>query len=180
MDTTAAALQANVTTATIRTWCRRGVVTAIKQAGRWTVDASSLAARIVIGAMRTRKATHVIDLNATYSGQLLPDEAPRTFTVMVKQRVSPDGEHLTVIRSIIPLLADKLDAIADPGDRIASLNALAGAQIVISDTAHDDWEGDPIARERGLLRTTYRGGAAGISVDDVFELAAQIRTQLAA
>jgi hypothetical protein len=56
MNTTAAALQANVTTATIRTWCRRGVITAAKQAGRWIIDTASLAARITIGAMRTRKA----------------------------------------------------------------------------------------------------------------------------
>jgi hypothetical protein len=56
MNTTAAALQANVTAATIRTWCRRGVVAAAKQAGRWIIDTASLAARIAIGAMRTRKA----------------------------------------------------------------------------------------------------------------------------
>lgn len=57
MNTTAAALQAHVTTATIRTWARRGIVAATKTAGRWFIDAASLAHRIAIAAMRTRKAT---------------------------------------------------------------------------------------------------------------------------
>lgn len=55
MNTTTAAIQANVTTDTIRAWCRNGVITATKTAGRWIVDAASLAHRIAIGAMRTRK-----------------------------------------------------------------------------------------------------------------------------
>jgi hypothetical protein len=54
--TAAAALQAHVTVATIRTWCRRGVITATKRAGRWVIDTASLAHRIAIAAMRTRKA----------------------------------------------------------------------------------------------------------------------------
>ncbi|WP_086732874.1 hypothetical protein [Streptomyces glaucescens] len=56
MNTTAAAAQANVTVATIRTWCRIGAVAAVKQAGRWIIDTASLARRITIGARRTRKA----------------------------------------------------------------------------------------------------------------------------
>ncbi|MER5875499.1 helix-turn-helix domain-containing protein [Streptomyces sp. NPDC001910] len=56
MNTTAAAAEAKVTVATIRTWCRRGAVAAVKQAGRWIIDTASLAARIAIGAMRARKA----------------------------------------------------------------------------------------------------------------------------
>ena len=57
MNTTAAALEAHVTPATIRTWARRGVIAATKQAGRWIIDRTSLAARIAIGAMKrlTRK-----------------------------------------------------------------------------------------------------------------------------
>jgi hypothetical protein len=50
MNTTAAATQAGVTVATIRTWCRRGVIAAVKQAGRWIIDATSLTRRIEIGA----------------------------------------------------------------------------------------------------------------------------------
>ena len=56
MNTTAAALQANVTTATIRTWCRKGVVAAIKQAGRWIIDTTSLAHRITIGTLKRKQA----------------------------------------------------------------------------------------------------------------------------
>jgi len=56
MNTTTAATEARVTVATIRTWCRNGVITATKQAGRWIIDTASLAARIAIGAMRARKA----------------------------------------------------------------------------------------------------------------------------
>lgn len=55
MNTTTAAAQANVTTATIRTWCRKGAVAAIKQAGRWIIDTASLAHRITIGAMKAAR-----------------------------------------------------------------------------------------------------------------------------
>lgn len=57
MNTTAAALEAHVTVDTIRTWCRIGAVAAVKAAGRWVIDTASLAHRIAIGAMRTRKTT---------------------------------------------------------------------------------------------------------------------------
>ena len=56
MNTTAAALEARVTVATIRTWCRRGAVAAIKAAGRWIIDTASLAHRIAIGQWRTAVA----------------------------------------------------------------------------------------------------------------------------
>lgn len=49
MNTATAAQQAGVTVATIRIWCRRGVVDARKVAGRWVIDATSLARRIAIG-----------------------------------------------------------------------------------------------------------------------------------
>ncbi|MFM9373220.1 hypothetical protein [Streptomyces sp. Da 82-17] len=54
MNTTAAALEAHVTADTIRTWCRRGVIAAIKQAGRWIIDSASLARRITIGQRKAR------------------------------------------------------------------------------------------------------------------------------
>jgi hypothetical protein len=57
MNTTTAAAQANVTVATIRTWCRRGVIAAIKTTGRWVIDAASLARRIQIGARRMSNPT---------------------------------------------------------------------------------------------------------------------------
>lgn len=79
MNTTAAALQANVTTATIRTWCRRGVIAATKQAGRWIIDTTSLAARLAIGSMRIRKAP------AMPTKVRIDD----TFTIRAEQKASP-------------------------------------------------------------------------------------------
>ncbi|MEU3283287.1 hypothetical protein [Streptomyces antibioticus] len=61
MNTTTAAAQARVTVATIRTWCRKGVVTATKRAGRWDIDTASLARRIEIGARRMNNPAHGID-----------------------------------------------------------------------------------------------------------------------
>ena len=62
VTTAAAAAQANVTVATIRAWCRNGVVAAAKAAGRWVIDAASLARRIAIGALRrARKETTVTE-----------------------------------------------------------------------------------------------------------------------
>jgi hypothetical protein len=55
MNTTTAATEARVTVATIRTWCRRGAVAATKAAGKWVIDAASLARRIAIGARKARK-----------------------------------------------------------------------------------------------------------------------------
>ncbi|MFD3336129.1 hypothetical protein ACFWV1_26300 [Streptomyces sp. NPDC058700] len=52
MNTTAAATEARVTVATIRTWCRIGAVAATKTAGRWIIDTASLARRLAIGAMK--------------------------------------------------------------------------------------------------------------------------------
>jgi hypothetical protein len=48
MDTTAAAAKAGVTASTIRTWCRRGAVTAVKTGGKWTIDEASLTRRIAL------------------------------------------------------------------------------------------------------------------------------------
>ena len=48
MDTTTAATQASVTVATIRHWCRYGAVAAAKVAGRWVIEAASLARRIAL------------------------------------------------------------------------------------------------------------------------------------
>lgn len=181
--TTAAATQANVTVATIRTWCRNGVITATKTAGRWVIDSVSLAARVAIGAWKrpTRtEATPVIDLTTTYTHTLLPGEEPRDLTVKVKERTTRDGERLISVRGLIPLFADRFNAITDDGNRMACLNSFISASIVISDRRNADWDDCPEAREGGRLRTTYRGGIPGITVADVLDLAARLRTQLAA
>ncbi|MFF1547174.1 helix-turn-helix domain-containing protein [Streptomyces sp. NPDC058291] len=65
MNTTTAAIQAGVTADTIRTWCRRGVITATKQAGRWTIDPASLARRIEIGHRKDRMTTYRIEQGTT-------------------------------------------------------------------------------------------------------------------
>lgn len=55
MDTTTAAAQARVTVATIRRWCRIGAVAAAKVAGRWAIEAASLAHRISLTTRKTAK-----------------------------------------------------------------------------------------------------------------------------
>lgn len=183
MNTTTAATQANVTIDTIRTWCRKGVIAATKTAGRWIIDTASLTRRIAIGALKRpahQKAAPMIDLTATYTGILIPGENQRTFTTQVKERTTPDGEHLTTVRGLIPLFADQLNAITDDGDRIHALNVLHGKSIVISDQSDADWDNAREARDGGQLRTTYRGGIPGITVADVLDFATRIRAQLAA
>jgi hypothetical protein len=66
-STTTAAQAANVTVATVRSWCRAGVLSAAKISGRWVIDAGSLAARIQIGldievARIARKAGQIAKL----------------------------------------------------------------------------------------------------------------------
>lgn len=179
MDTAAAATRAHVTAATIRNWCRHGVVAAIKTAGRWFIDTTSLAARIAIGAMRARKqARMTLDLTATYTADL-PGEGPVTITPTVKRRMR-NGASLISVTGIVPLLADKIDAITDLGDRLHAVTVLNRAMIVITDVADADWDDDPQARDSGQLRTTYTGGIPQITVADILDLAAQLRTQLAA
>lgn len=60
MNTTAAAAEANVTVATVRTWCRYGAVEAAKVAGRWVIETASLARRIAIGARRAPAPKKVV------------------------------------------------------------------------------------------------------------------------
>jgi hypothetical protein len=73
--TAEAATEANVTVATIRTWCRTGVVTAVKQAGRWIIDTASLAHRLAIAAMKTaarapKKVAWTIETMTAIGGRL--------------------------------------------------------------------------------------------------------------
>lgn len=55
MNTTTAAQTANVTVATIRTWCRTGAVAATKVSGRWVIDSDSLTWRINLAKELTSK-----------------------------------------------------------------------------------------------------------------------------
>ncbi|MFF0597902.1 hypothetical protein [Streptomyces antibioticus] len=72
MNTTAAATEARVTVATIRTWCRIGAVAAAKAAGRWVIDTASLAARIAIGKMKrpaTKRAPWTAEMIVAIGGR---------------------------------------------------------------------------------------------------------------
>jgi hypothetical protein len=178
MNTATAATTAGVTIPTIRTWCRTGVIGAVKAAGRWVIDTASLTHRITIGAMRARKpATMQLDLTATYT---ITDGPRADTTITPKIRHKQLGaEHRIIIRDIAPLLADRIDAIADLGDRLHTLEVLMGAIITISDQA-----GEPIARsaatrDSGRILTTY-AGTRDLPVSVVLDLAEQLRTQLAA
>ena len=90
MNTTAAALQANVAVATIRTWCRRGVITATKTAGRWIIDTASLATRITIGAMKRPARYELLDdviaAEAAQAGYYSEPAALRTALKYVEAR----------------------------------------------------------------------------------------------
>lgn len=48
MNTQTAAAKAHRSTTTIRTWCRKGVVTAVKTGRGWDIDETSLARRIAL------------------------------------------------------------------------------------------------------------------------------------
>jgi hypothetical protein len=71
MNTTIAAAQAGVSVDTVRTWCRIGAVAAVKQAGRWIIDAASLAARIAIGKMKrpAKPAALTVDTMVAIGGR---------------------------------------------------------------------------------------------------------------
>ncbi|MFD7922475.1 hypothetical protein ACFV3R_25025 [Streptomyces sp. NPDC059740] len=76
MDATTAATKSKVTVATIRNWCRRGVITATKTAGRWDIDPTSLRAHrrrlIALDTARQARAATVIQTRIT-SQLVLPN-----------------------------------------------------------------------------------------------------------
>ncbi|WNI19234.1 helix-turn-helix domain-containing protein [Actinacidiphila sp. ITFR-21] len=126
MNTTAAALQAGVTTATIRTWCRRGVIAATKTAGRWVIDAASLAHRITIGALKTRKAT--------------VSELPFVLT----NEIRTPGPLLGVIGP-----ADALRAAFESDTPITLGGKYTGQRVHLGHTPRD-WAGRHLGGPRGL------------------------------
>jgi hypothetical protein len=173
MNTTAAALQANVKPATIRTWCRNGVITATKQAGRWIIDVASLAHRIAIAALKARKAP-AMDLNATYTYIRVGETQPWTISPRIKTR-ERNGITITSIDRYTALLADKIDAIEDEGDRLQTLTVLEGSRIYISDQPRDLTTAT--TRDEGRIATDYRG-TRHLPVSVVLDLAEQIRAAL--
>lgn len=180
MNTTAAAAQAGVTVATIRTWCRAGAVAAVKRAGRWVIEAGSLAARISIGAMRARRRTTPVtglDLTATYTVTYPGDTTPTVITPVVRTR-DRDGVQITTVRRLAPLLAGRIDRITDEGDRLHTLTVLAAAVIAIRPDSDPDGDTGQ-TRDHGRLATTYPG-TRDLPVSVVLDLAEQLRTTLGA
>lgn len=57
MNTQTAATKAHVTVATIRTWCRRNVIAAVKTARGWVIDETSLNHRINLGRKTPKPLT---------------------------------------------------------------------------------------------------------------------------
>lgn len=180
MNTAAAALQANVTIATIRSWARRGVIAATKTAGRWIIDAASLTHRITIGNRRTRKqATVTLNLAATYTYDTPGFPEPsETVTTRVGTR-EQNGMTLTSVRGLAPLLIGRIEAIADEGDRLHTLMELSMSRIVISDAERGDLDSMVATRDGGRISTTYTG-TRDLPVDVVLDLGERIRDQLAA
>ena len=88
MNTTAAALQANVTTKTIRIWCRRGVIAATKHAGRWIIEAASLTHRITIGQRKARMTTPTYRIE---QGTTIQYGKERTSWTIVRTDGTPAG-----------------------------------------------------------------------------------------
>lgn len=175
MNTTAAAAEAQVTVATIRTWCRNGVVAAVKRSGRWAIDAASLAHRIAIATMCARKAPSM-DFNATYTYTSLGDTKPRTISPRIKTRVTKSGRTLSSIDRFLPFLADKVEAIEDEGARLRTLTALEEARIYISDQPRPLMHAT--GRDDGRIATDYRG-TPDLPISVVLDLAEQIRAALA-
>ncbi|MFH0246033.1 hypothetical protein ACGRHY_27285 [Streptomyces sp. HK10] len=154
------------------------MVTAVKTAGRWVIDAASLAHRIAIGARRTRKETAVphIDLTATYTVTYPSGRTPTVITPKVRTR-DRNGVTLTTVRGLAPLLAGQIDAITDEGDRLHTLEVLSGASIVIADKPRDIGSAMIATRDDGRLAAHYQG-TKGLPVDTVLDLAERLRTQL--
>lgn len=115
--TTAAATKAGVSISTICTWCRVGAVAAIKTAGKWLIDAASLARRIAIGAQREdarieaiAAAAELIDVSAFKDPTAARNKAIQILIdrSLVATRhegqylvVGSDAEHTYLIETVI-------------------------------------------------------------------------------
>lgn len=171
MTTAMAAETAGVTTATIRTWCRRNVVAAVKIAGRWVIDSVSLTYRIAL----TRKAA-MIDLTATYTWTEA-DGYENVVTTKVRDRDMATGRVVSV-SGLAPLLADRIDAITDDGDRGHTLTVLTGAVIALREEPATFAGGVEVGtRMDGRVSTTYTG-TADLPLDVVLDLGERLHGQL--
>ncbi len=119
-----------------------------------------------------------LDLTAAYTVTYPGDSEPTTIVPQVKTKTRGETT-LTVVSGLAPLLADRIDAITDEGNRLATLTTLAAASIVISDTPREDLQHHAgiSARDHGKLSTGYVGHGA-VSVEEILDLAEQLRAQL--
>lgn len=72
MNAATAAAKSRVALDTVRTWCRKGVITATKTAGRWDIDENSLRAhrRRLIALRQARRARAAAAIAARITAQL--------------------------------------------------------------------------------------------------------------
>ena len=123
----------------------------------------------------------VVDLSVTYTVTLPGDTEPRTITPQVKRRTRPDGETLTTVTGLAPLLAGQLDAIADDADRLHILTLLQRARIVLSGRRDPGWDTEPptgvTSREQGRIRIQYQDNPL-LPVGVLLDLAVRLRDAL--
>jgi hypothetical protein len=96
MNTTTAAAQANVTVATIRDWARRGIIAATKRAGRWIIDAASLAHRITIGTWRTAMTEPKPPIHLTSKTRRIRDHIGAVGDITVLRAAFKNGQPVTL------------------------------------------------------------------------------------
>lgn len=113
------------------------------------------------------------DLTSTYTWTPVGETEPVTITPRVVSRTSPGGTLLVTISRIAPLLADRIDAIPDEGDRLHTLTRLTSAWITFADRDRPGFS-PSISRDGGRILTTYTGTAA-LPVSAVLDMAEEIR-----
>jgi hypothetical protein len=140
--------------------------------------AASLAHRIAISTWRQKESP--VDLTATYTVTYPGWDTPSVITPKLRTRTR-DGVQVTTVRGLAPLLASRIDAIADEGERLHALTALSSAVIAIRS------EADEVAREGAYGYTTYRDygrlstnyqGTGQLPVSVVLDLAERLRAAL--
>ncbi|MUN41385.1 hypothetical protein [Actinomadura litoris] len=118
----------------------------------------------------------MIDLDTSYTWTEA-DGHQTTVTPKVTDRTGAKGRVVSV-RGLAPLLADRIDAITDPGERGHTLTVLSGAVIALRAEPKEFPGGVPThTRMDGKVATTYVGTPA-LPADVVLDLAEQLHTQL--
>ncbi|MEV5204392.1 hypothetical protein [Streptomyces sp. NPDC053720] len=124
-----------------------------------------------------RQATAVIDLDASYTYATPGFPEPQaTARVKVRKRVR-DGVTSVSVRGLAALLVDRIEAIADLGDRLHTLMLLDGAYISVRDAPALFAARLFTTRDEGRVSTTYPG-TRDLPVSEVLDLAERLREQL--